>query len=169
LLSEVTKDVDVEQALLLSVDHVDVINANTDVVSDVNLDVNKDNPEQVLLTVVTKDVDVEQALLVNMDRVDVNTETVENADGDVDTETMENAEVNNGNVAGNANKTKVRSVEALMCELQRARDQELLRAREREVLDIFSELPYQVTQKMSGNLDRGNSCPLYTQGNGFRL
>ena len=31
------------------------------------------------------------------------------------------------------------------------------------------ELLYQVSQKMSENLDRGSSCPLYSQGKGFRL
>jgi hypothetical protein len=118
--------------------------------------VNEDNSEQG-----DQDVDVEQVLLVNEDHVEVN-----NANADV-----VNVDVNedNGNVAGNANRTKVRSIEALVCGLRLACEQELLQAREREVLDNFSELPYQVTQKMSGNLDRGNSCPLYTQGKGFRL
>ena len=102
---------------------------------------------------------------MDVDGVEVNTETGENANRD--TETLENVDVNNGNKAGNANKTKVRSIEDLVCDLRRAREQELLRAR--EVLDNFSELPYQVTQKMSGNLDRESSCPLYTQGKGFRL
>ena len=106
---------------------------------------------------------------MNVDHMDVNTETVENADGDVDTETVENVDVNNVSVNVNVNKTKVRSIEDIVCELRRAREQELLRAREREVLDNFSELPFRVTQKMSGNLERGSSCPLFTQGKGFKL
>jgi hypothetical protein len=53
--------------LLVNVDHVDVNNANMEVV-------NEENPEQILLTVVTED--VEQELLVNVDHVDVNAETV---------------------------------------------------------------------------------------------
>ena len=118
------EDEDVEQVLLVKGDHVDVNNANADVVNDVNVEMNEDNPEQILLTVVTKDVDVEHVLLMNVDRVDVNTGTEENADGD--TETLDNADVNNGNEAGNANKTKVRSIEALVCGLRRAREQELL-------------------------------------------
>ena len=69
----------VEQVLLVNGDHVDVNNAN-----------------------------VEQVLLVDVVGVEVNTETGENANRDGDTETLENADVNNGNKAGNANKTKVR-------------------------------------------------------------
>jgi hypothetical protein len=169
-----------EQVLLsqevVNVDHVDVdVNdVNVDV-NNVNVDVNnidEKNPDKVLLADVNaEDVDMEQVLLVNVDHVvvDENTETVENADVDVNTETVENADVNNGNVTVNVNRTKVRSIEALVCELRRAREQELLRAREREVLDNFSELPFRVTQKMSGNLERGSSCPLFTQGKGFKL
>jgi hypothetical protein len=138
LLSEVTEDLTVERVLLSNGDHVDVNNAN-----------------------------VEQVLLVDMDGVEVNTETGENAKRGGDTETLENADVNNGNKAGNANKTKVHSIEALVCSLRRAREQELLQAR--EVLDNLSELPFQVNQKMSGNLDSWSSCPWYTQGKGFRL
>ena len=89
LLSEVTEDVAVEQVLLVNGDHVDVNNANADVVNDVNVDVNEDNPEQILLTVVTEVVDVEQVLLENVDHVDVNTETVENADVDVNAEDVD--------------------------------------------------------------------------------
>ena len=122
MLSEVIEDMAMEQVLLVNGDHVDVNNAN-----------------------------VEQVLLMDMDGVDVNTETGENANRDRDTETLENADVNNGNKAGNVNKTKVRSIEALVCELRRAREQELLRAR-----------------KMGENYERGSSCPVYSKGKGFR-
>jgi hypothetical protein len=112
---------DVEQVLLVNVNvnNADVVNENN-----INVDVSEDNPEQILLNVVTED--VEQVLLLNLDHMDLNTETVENGDGDVDIETVENADVSNGNVAGNVNRTKVRSIEALVCGLRRAREQELL-------------------------------------------
>jgi hypothetical protein len=72
LLSEVTKDVAVEQVLLVNGDHVDENNAT-----------------------------VEQVLLGDVDGVEVNTETGENANRDGDTKTLENADENNGNKAGN--------------------------------------------------------------------
>lgn len=86
LLSEVTEDMVVEQVLLVNGEHVNVNNAN-----------------------------VEQVLIVDGDCVDVNTETGENANRDGDTETLENADVNNGNEAGNVDKTKVSSIEDLVC------------------------------------------------------
>jgi hypothetical protein len=57
--------------------------------------------------------------------------------------------MNNINANVNVTKTTVCSIEAIVCELQRAREREvteLLSAREREVLDNFSELPICVSQ-----------------------
>ena len=112
----------------VNVDNMDVrVNVGT---NNMNKNVNLDNPEQALLSQVVV------VNNVNGDHVDVNNENVENVD------------VNNMNV--NVTKTTVRSIEAIECELQRAREREvteLLSAREREVLDNFSKLPFCVYQK----------------------
>jgi hypothetical protein len=115
-----------QEVLLVNVNHVDVdVNVNAEALDVNNVNENVKNPKQ--------------GLLVNLDHVDV----------DVNIETEENVDVD-ANV--NVNRTKVRSIEAVVCELQRAREQELLRAR-----------------NMRENYERGSCCPVYTKGNGFKL
>jgi hypothetical protein len=93
---------------------------------------------------------------------------VNNVNVDGNAENVENMDVNDVNVK----KTTVRSIEAIVCELRREREvTELLSAREREVLDNFSELHFRVSQKgeMGENYEWGSSCPLFTKGKGLKL
>jgi hypothetical protein len=139
--------------------NVDVNNMNVDV-NDVdvnNANENMNNSKQVLLS--------QEVLLVNVNHLDVNM----NAEAVDVNNVNENTNVNNleqglfvnvdhvntetkEKVDVNVNRTKGRSLEAVVCELRHAREQELLRAR-----------------KMGENYERGSSCPMYTNGKGFNL